>query len=367
MVYADLRFGGMLRGQFGWQTEPGQVIVRYGIPLAESTFTTDRDAYHIFSYQEFGFRFMDLAKAGKLTFFSPKVSGAPSFEAIRQAWNDDTIRAAERFRENPQISRFDASERQTSFDYLLTYFKGDLGSSTEVIATIELPAQAVTSETVTTGVFVLKDGSLSKSIQSIRPSSRSRIVNHAIGTRSGAATASIEFDAGEGLPVGFKSVNFEVPSFEGELAVSSLVSAKLIEEIETDAEDLSPDGFIRNNHWVSASIDGKFGLKDPLYVFFEVYNLSQSQSQDYEYTVEAFLIDNKKRRSTEKVIQRVRRRRSSRGVAVSFQRLSSRPDDYVYLLMDTGTAKTGDYVVVVRITDNETGNQVFEAVSVELR
>ncbi|NND70575.1 MAG: GWxTD domain-containing protein [Rhodothermales bacterium] len=368
MVYSDLRFGQMFSGMWGWNTEPGQVIVRYGIPPGESTFSTNLDSYHTMTYPEFGFRFMDLAKAGKLTFYSPKASGAPNFEAIRRAWNDDTIRSAEYFREQPQVSRYDAFARRVAVTQAQYYFKSETGGKTDLVASVEIPYMNTDAPVdVDTGLFILQNGNVSRSIRQVSLDEESLIVSHSLKLQPGTATGSIEFDTPGDLPVGFETITIDVPDYSKSPSVSSLVVAELVEELSGSSIDTrSVTGFTRSDHWIAPRMSSVFLRGAPLYTYFEVYNLGKSIRGEYKYRVEAFLIDDKKNRGIDKTIRRLSRRRSGRGVAVAFDRSINSSSEPVYLVVDTTDNGPGRYILAIRITDLLTDESVYSAAAVEL-
>ena len=64
-----LRFGEVFDDRMGWETDPGEVVLRYGVPRAEAQNTTRFDRYFIFHYGDIWFKFMDLAKSEKPTFY----------------------------------------------------------------------------------------------------------------------------------------------------------------------------------------------------------------------------------------------------------------------------------------------------------
>ena len=367
MVYADLRFGEMIAETPGWNTEPGQVIVRYGIPPGESTFSTNLDSYHTMTYPEFGFRFMDLAKAGRLTFYSPKASNAPSFEAIRRAWNDDTIRSAEYFREQPQVSRFDAFDRKVPVELTHYFFRGDLSGTTDVIASMAIPAmEAEEPISVSTGMFILQNGNVARSRREMVSASRTQAVTHSLNLQPGAATGTLEFDTVGDFPVGFEAIELDVPSFAESPAVSSLAVANLVEELELEEGVGVAPGFKRHHHLVDPNIQGRFQVGAPVYTYFEVYNLAKSIRGEYKYRVEAFLIDDRKKRGIEKTVRRLTRRRTGRGVAVAYDRTITESFEPVYLVVDTSDNTPGHYILVIRITDLLTDESVFTASAVDL-
>ncbi len=368
LVYADVRFGSMFKGTRGWQTEPGQVIVRYGIPSAESQMSTKTDSYLMMVYPEFGFRFMDLAKAGKYTFFSPKASGAPSFEAIRRAWNDDTIRSAEYFRESPQISRYTEGNRRRDVDYAMAFFRNEETIDTDIVVSMEIPADSFRgSADVSTGVFLLKDGDMTRSLAAAHiEKGWQNVVSHSITASEGTGLISIEYDSDGQNPVGFDKSAVNVPAFRSQPAISSLVVADLIEEgIKRDEGNTT--SMNRNGHAISPSVSGRFVRGVPMYVYFEVYNLARARRGDHAFLVEAFLMEDRKEKGAEYAIKKLEKRNSGRGVAVSFERAIPYPNESVYLAIETQNADPGPHVVVIRIIDQTTGNNVYTASPVYLQ
>lgn len=366
LVYSDIRFGGMFRDTRGWETEPGQVIVRYGKPSGETRISTKTDSYMMLVYPEFGFRFMDLAKAGKFTFFSPKVSGAPSFEAIRRAWNDDTIRSAEIFNESPQISRYDVGGRHVEPEYNVAYFRDESTAESDVIVSVSLPPDLMNKDAdVESGIFLLKDGDMMQSVSTVDGSSTpTSVVSHTVTSTSGTGILSIEYEGGPDGSVGFGKEAIDVPSFNTSPAVSSLLVADLVEEV---GRQRPSSGLYRNGHEIVPNVDHLFERGAPLYVYFEIYNLVRKTAGDHAYLVEAFLIEDRKERGVDHALKRLRRRNTGRGVAVSFESAIPYPNDALYLVVDTDKARSGPHILAIRIIDQTTENSAYSAIPIELQ
>lgn len=370
LVYADIRFGGMLRDTRGWDTEPGQVIVRYGIPSAEAKMSSATDSYMMLVYPEFAFRFMDLAKAGKYTFFSPKASGAPSFEAIRRAWNDDTIRSKEIFSESPQITRYDEAGRHIDPVYSVAYFRDESTSMTDVVVSIDVPPDARGQGALDSGVFLLKDGDVIKSLaqsDALQPGQK-HIVSHTVTAPGGQGLVSVEFEtagpAAGDQPVAFGKTSLEIPGFNTSPAVSSLLVANLVEETSSRS-DIA--GLSRNGHSILPTVNGEFVRGNPLYVYFEIYNLARTARGDHSFLVEAFMIEDRKERGVEPALKRLRRRNTGRGVAVSFESSIPYPNEALYLVIDTETTRLGPHILAIRIIDQTTGNSSYSAIPVDIK
>ncbi len=228
MVYADLRFGDMFADRRGWETEPGEVVIRYGLPLAEAQHSTRLDKYLVLHYGDFFFKFMDLAKSGRLTFYSPKAgNAAPDFEHIERAFdNDFAIIAPGIFRKTPERMNYDRHGTRVPFPFLTSVFRS-AGDRHEVLVALGIPGVPPDRQ-VKTGIFALRNGAVDAADIGMDPPAfevENDETKYSVVTRSfeippGTYDLSIKFDADDA--VGVQRARLIVDKRNG-LGISDLV------------------------------------------------------------------------------------------------------------------------------------------------
>lgn len=373
MVYADLRFGAMKKGRRGWLTEPGQVVVRYGEPVTEINMASAMDKYLVFHYGDLQFVFMDLAKAGNFTFYSPGASG-PSFRGPTKWQGDYVIKSRETFRELPERFRYDYQGRRVEVPFLVSSFKGDNGKA-DVVVPFGIPfSQTAQSEVVgapvKSGVFLLagnegvyasdrQNGDVVEE-QRLLPFSAGNMWSslHHVEADAGAYTLAVEFDMRTPIQAaGFERFPLEVVDYyTPELHISDVLLAYQVEA--TDA----PDGYegaylVRDGLELHAAPWGVFRVGQPIYLYFELYNLTTNAGGKTSYDVEAVIVENKKERPWEKLVKRAFRRADD-GVSIRFPGQGTSPEESQSFVMDSASLEPGTYALIVRVTDKAIGKTV---------
>ncbi len=213
LTYADLLYGSPDLDLRGWDTQRGQIMIRYGPPRSDvvlipqqdglfsaretlvgavistingtdeqgnptaqenitgmqsfgNVFSTageafeEMNAYNIWEYGPFRFVFEDPFRNGEYRMYSP-----PASEASNQvnAWqNDYVIRAKETFHKIPEKYEYQAPGRQVELPYLVTAFKGE-GGKTDLYVHYGVPitqydpAQEMIEITANTGTFLISE------------------------------------------------------------------------------------------------------------------------------------------------------------------------------------------------------------------
>ena len=104
----------------------------------------------------------------------------------------------------------------------------------------------------------------------------------------------------------------------------------------------------------------RFALDQPVHVYFEVYHLALDAEDRAHYRVEYAL----EPRQAGGVLGLFRRKGTSLSVTTRFE--SATPSPLVFTEIDVGKVPAGDYVLVVRVTDELTGAEMEQRVPVEL-
>ena len=370
LVYADLRFGEMEEDLRGWRPEPGQVIERYGEPPGEARFNSATDRYALFHYGDLQFRFMDLVKAGRYYFYSPSATAfqGPTSKT-RERENDYAITGPETFRKYPERYAYEPPDVRVRLPFLTSQFKGEAGR-TDLVVSYGIPlADASDPDAVLvnlrTGVFLLTEGSAPVTASHItlsnEPESPPRDFAsaslwtgvHEVRVAPGPYAMSVEFEAGlRKKRVGFERSTVNVRDFRATgFSLSDVLLAYHVEEtVDTSAVE---GGFRRDGLLIEPAPWGVFGLEAPVYLYFEMYNLSFDTDASTRFAVEAVLVEGEDDEDLEKLIRRAFQRRE--GVSVRFEGSGSKGEQGQYLMLDVHRESPGTYVLAVRVTDRVSG------------
>lgn len=361
-VYADVRFGNPYTGDFGTDTDPGRVILRYGIPNAEVQLTggdtaggeqAGLDRFAVFQYPAFDFRFMDFGRRGEWSFYAPRATAYQGWRANSEVRaNDHVILARQRFRDIPTFIE-------------PTWETGPLnaavfrqGSGFVVLATGVVPADLESADTgamaIDTGRRIVSLGPADVAgwtpgrtfFKELRvPSSRSASFEARV-----EAVAPASLDRTERTLV-LSSGPSPAPTHSG-LAVSGIVLASLIQEADGGR---APGAWTRGGLEITPSGDHRFAMDAPLYVYFEAYGLTLGQAGATSYELVANLTPADGRQGT--VLSRLFRR-GSESVGAGFEGSGASPDISEYLLIDSRDRSTGEYLITLTLHDRVAGTTV---------
>jgi len=213
LTYADLLYGSPDLDLRGWDTQRGQILVRYGIPRSDVVLVPNRDGvfsarqtlvgaifatingtdeqgnptteldvsgtesfgnvfstassafeelntYNIWEYGPFRFVFEDPFRNGEYRMYSPSASELS--ESIITWQNDYEIRSKEIFRSVPERYDYEAPGRQIELPYLVSAFKGQDGK-TDLYVNYGIPineydrTQDMIEVTANTGTFLISN------------------------------------------------------------------------------------------------------------------------------------------------------------------------------------------------------------------
>jgi GWxTD domain-containing protein len=352
LVYADLRFGQMGTGQRGWDTQPGEVVVRYGPPLKEVAYGSRKDRFRIFHYGDFEFRFMDLARTGHYVFYSPRAEDFSGFRPDARVLDHDyALRGPETFRARPE-QFVPQDERRIPFPYQSSRLRGADGR-TDVVVAFDAPLPADTA-TVASGAFLLRttDGlveqqqSRSQASGTVRDDTTWWGGVHTLSAVPGDYTLAIEFEAGAR---GYERTPLTLPDFHsGGLMVSDLVLAASVVPVEAATEE---GGLVRHGMHLRPIARPVFSLQHPIALYFEVYHLRPGPDGRTRYDVEAVLVRAEGRGGLERRIAQAFGRTGPGGVSVRFAAQGTTADEAHDLVFDPLPQMPGTWVLVVRITD----------------
>ena len=411
LIYSRLLFGEPKLDMYGWDAERGEVYVRYGKPvrmfymtafvedcdLAGSGFATRNGEnnitnFHIFDYE--GYRFV-FGNAGNLAISQqsntasnvaiPPLNEFPIYSPCASAessrWSiganmDYVTQTKNLIKKTP--TAYSLPGNTVNFPFLATRFKGE-SNQAEVWVTygypVVKPASSGQRDTrinmgLDTGAFLVAENT------GVEAESRKRIASvfsselidfegntlwpgsHRIAASPGQYTLSVELTRDADNSVGAQTEPLEIPNYaSGEFMMSDLMLAYFVEEADPEDNTEVAGVLRRNTVDIHAAPWGLYENGQSVYFYVELYNLEIPASGTAQYTVQALLIDEKQARKGGKRLFRRFRRNKEDGVAVSFEGTSTGPEANQYLIMDTETIPEGNYVLIVRVTDETSGQQ----------
>lgn len=409
LTYADMLYGAPDVDLRGWNTERGQILVRYGPPLGDVVIIprstsgirtgaqagggtqsdptgnaglvlevarrgTDMDlgaeanTFNIWDYGSFKFVFEDPFRNGEYRLFSPSASELADGSL---PWvNDYTIKARETFDKTPELYEYSAPGRQIELPYLVSSFKGEAGQS-DVYVNYGIPitesydaSQDMINITAKAGTFVVSENRsmLAERRQTIYGLRTSQIVSfdeanlwvnsESFSTPAGNHEVSVEFETASGGTVAVQRRKVPVHDFSGDrLVMSDVMLAYRIDET-VDGKPVVVSDIVRNGFSIQPAPWSVFGTDQPIYLYFEVYNLGQNPDGTASYDIEAELVPKQDGSRVGRVVGRLFGGGGDAGVSVRLPVQVESKDDRQYLILGAENQEPGLYTLVVRIHDN---------------
>jgi GWxTD domain-containing protein len=408
LTYADLLYGAPLVDLKGWNTERGQILVRYGIPQGDvviiprsgsgvrnSTPADDGNSaslaiqvgrsgtghdmmeeantYNIWDYGEFKFVFEDPFRNGEYRLYSPS---AADLTAGGLPWvNDYTIKAKETIKRTPERYTYKAPGRQIELPFVVASFKGKT-NNTDVyvnyaipITTAFNPKQEFINVTASAGTFVVAENRdmLVERRRTIYGLPTSQVVQfdesnlwvdtQMMSTPPGHHEVSVEFETSGGSTVAVQRREVDIHDFSGsQLSMSDILLAYRIEETDNGKPIVATDIF-RNNLSIQPAPWTVFALDQPMYIYFEVYNLTLGSDAQARYEVEATLTPKDSGSGVGKLLRGLFGG-SKGGVSTGVPISVSSTTDGQYLILDALNQETGLFILKVKIKDTVSGKEV---------
>jgi GWxTD domain-containing protein len=374
MVYADLFFAsGSARG---WDTERGDTFVRYGkpnnlpsitsrygVPQLEGNDSVEKSRIATWVYDDFSLQFEDWVRNGEYIFF-----------------DEDEIEA--RVLRRDLTERYDHEEpgRRVAFPFLASTFKGEAGR-TDLYVPYGVPLEGVDPAesfvllTLATGAFLIdpaggiaserrtEHGLEMEQVASLTDT-RLWIGVHHFSSSAGSRELAVEFETQDRTALGYQREALEIPDFSADsLMLSDILPAYGVEEDEGQG---LPGTIVRNGLSIRPAPWGVFSTQQPLYLYFEVYNLVPGAGGATTYDVEAALAPWDDAGSLKRFLRGVFGRERADGVSLGFTIDGHARDDSQYMIMDAREQTPGRYVLAIRITDRATGTVVERSREIHL-
>ncbi|MFQ5570739.1 MAG: tetratricopeptide repeat protein [Rhodothermales bacterium] len=368
LTYADLFFGDPQTGTKGWNTDIGQVLVRYGLPgyvedrkaAEETPFGTGKteSGFRTWYYDDFK---LDFVKA---------------FPRDPYLFTDYIEDGAQRvFHKVPHRSQYEPRAQREPVPYLVSTFKGIDGKA-DVYVSYGIPvpfkpARNALALTIRTGTFLLHpDRGLAVEQRQSFTSLASRQITrfderpHWLNAQhlqaaAGTYEIAVEFETETARVVGFERSAVTVPDYTGDaLMLSDVMPAyDIFESAEGRSTKPIAEGYIvRHDVAIRATPRAVFPSGQPLFLYFETYNLAQRDDGATAYEIEAVLVPwDGRAGGLTKLLRNVFGGKQREGVSVRFDDQGATPHEAHYMLLDTQDQPPGRYVLALRVRDKVTG------------
>lgn len=406
LVYADLLYAAPDIGLRGWETQRGGILVRYGPPLSEVTVTgqfgemlnafgfnaeasrlesgrrfgerfdmIDRsNLFNIWDYGDFRFVFEDPIRNGEYRLYSPPADLFADASAGMAERMDYEIIARQTFREQPERYVYEPPGRDVRIPYLVTTFK-NAGGGADLYVHYGIPLgdearldADLLNLTIRTGTFLINDARdiVAERRRTLYGLKTDQVVTfdearlwadtQPLQARPGPHTVSVEFETAGGGAQAAQRREVVIPDYaDGALAVSDLMLAYQVEEDFGGGEDGISGGRVKRGDFVIQPAPWSvFGIDQPIYVFFETYNLQPDEAGQNQYSVEVAL----RPQDTSTGLARLARRvfgGDDGGVAIEFEAGGTGSEDATYTILDAAGQEPGLYTLTLRVRDAATG------------
>ena len=411
LTYADLLYGAPEIDLRGWDTERGHILVRYGIPQADvvvipkSLSGIDRtiqprrgdvadgegdtsrilaiardgdgwdmmeeaNTYNIWNYGDFKFVFEDPFRNGEYRLYSP--SATDIAEGTLPWVNDYTIEANDVIRREPERYEFDVPGRRVELPFLVTSFKSFSSDLSDVYVNYGIPvndydrSDDIINVTANAGTFVVSENRdiLVEQRRTVYGLRTQQIVNfeesslwidtEELRVPPGKQEVSIEFETAGGGAVAVQRRAATVRDYTGEeFNMSDLLLAYRVEETENNQPIVSTD-IVRNNVSIMPAPWSVFSTEQPIYFYFEVYNLGLDEGGTANYEIEAILAPKEQGSKVGRFVKGIFGG-GDKGVGVALPIQVASANDGQYLLLDASNQEPGLYTLDVRVRDTVSG------------
>ena len=337
----------------------------------KSNFFEELNTYNIWEYGTFRFVFEDPFRNGEYRLYSPPAS---ALAAGADGWiNDYVIRARETFRKIPERYEYEAPGRQIELPYLTTTFKGEDGKA-DLYLHYGIPISGIDEQvemlevTANTGMFLISSNHdlLVERRRTIYGLPTSHIVDfkdaqlwvdtQAMQAPPGDHEVSMEFETASGATVAVQRRGVSVPDFsEDRLAISDLMLAYRVEEVFDD-KPLAANEIVRNGFSILPAPWSVYAIDQPIYAYYETYNLERDASGKTDYDVELLLVPKEQAKGLRKLFRGLVG--GEKGVSVSYHGSETLRNESLYQILDASDQETGLYTLILRVRDNIAGQTV---------
>ena len=352
MTKVDLLWGRPEEGYRGWETEPGQVIVRYGSPKSYIQFQDEGSRYHVLHYGDRYWYFHDIAKTGKPIFYSPP---ADQLNGPRPpiGFNDFVLQAREVFRDDPLRTEVDMSNR-LPLQVLSSVLRN--GDSRVVIAPVCFLRGGFTSQDRIL-IFDREEGA------SVPPPAFSTPVKVSDECPNTIITHETDFREREislevTNEVFWAAARIDLPHFadEGQLLVSDIVLASDILDANPASKAVPQGAFRRNDLYIFPKVWSSYAQGEHLHLYVEAYGLQDVMTGE-SLAVQAVVAEGGLNEVGTSLLGRLFGRRENAAVSVQFMDEIVSDSQGRSLILETQDLAPGTYTLAIRMTESSTGRQ----------
>lgn len=366
LVYSNLRFTPRNQKR-GWKTDRGEVVLRYGKPenfmrirpnVDWGAFNVKTEVWH---YKNMTLGFTDTYSSGEYVFNIPS---SPE-DRVKTQFAGDTYSFINEFkREHHQL--YVPKYEGPSFNVELNsvQFRNEKNKyKTDVYISYSMPDTVNAGHTY--GAFLF-DKYFEKIVDERKkiPESGMRKMKSGIINKVSITSAPVDGNLAfeilrdEDKGVSSNHGTYKVKDFSSnKLLISDLLLAS-----ETEFEKGSISFIERKNINLLPNPSNEFGKQDDIFIYFEVYNLAKGVN-DYEFD-QTFTLKNQddEKFTVGKVIGSVLNfvglQDNEESISVSSTIKSNERDTDIYLQLDLSSYKQGDYELIVKLTDKNSGQSV---------
>ena len=382
LALADLLFADPPRGERGWMTPRGEVVVRYGLPdgdgrwLASNVLAKDFGAYEQWVYgategqQGFTLLFEDAFRSGEYDFPSSA------------AGEDEATRARSLFHRTPERFAYQPPGGFVAFPHLVATFKGQDGQ-TDVVVPLGIPLAEDGSASTQGVILNLEAGAFlldaearvvaeaRRQVKRLQPANTEQreattywAGELALEAAPGAYTLAVEFEQPRTDAVGVAREAVMVPDYSGSgLRLSSVLPAFHVEEADGV---VAATQLRRGDLVIDPAPWEAFALDRPIYLYVEVYGLTPREGRT-NYEVEVILKPEDQANPLTRIARRLLGRASPSGVAIRYPVEGDAADEGQYAILDASGQVPGTYLLTLRIHDRYAGTMVETSRYLELK
>jgi hypothetical protein len=301
-MHAQLAFSVRKLSVDGWKTKRGEIYIRYGPPSSKSyTLDSSSDTGVV---RQWIWTYDNLGKRINLTFEDTFLNGDFDYPYPKKNWtaadydNDPSRIAAQLSYTNPQVFAYKPGAGELDFSFALKQFRGS-GAKTDLEALISIPQSELNyifSEGQAMASVCFRDVLRYPSWRVADSSSFCR--NYVIDTAQAmidqngitgisrlsafpdSFTYSISVSDTLSKFVGIKTAGARLREFSRHKAeLSDIILAKEISRPPGNAK------FGRGDIRIESKVDNKFHRSEPIWIYFEIYNLEIGPDHQTYYSI----------------------------------------------------------------------------------
>lgn len=373
VTYADFFLGSRRLKIEGWNTDRGEVLLRYGFPKetmryiteTEMDVITDKPRTEVWDYGNMAFSFVDADRNRSYRFAQPWNS------MLSMDTQEDIINLRQ-----TKPEEYIPSFKGAIFD--LSYKTYQFASSNSGKTDVYLSYNIDYSDTSTTmekfsegydvGLFLFDNGfnkkfDYKKTYTSV-DQARNNLVNSLEMTLL-PQSGNLAFEMLRKKDKGVSSYHgkFNVRGFSNsDLGISDVVLAS---SIETDQK---LNGAIeRNNISILPNPTKAFGKKDKLYLYYEIYNLTKNTNSTTDFEQKITIQEKEEGGVVNSLLSIVGLDKEGKKVALTSKYQTREKDPQMYLQLDMSKYEPGEYIITVSIKDNAAGKEVNSQTEINWR